>query len=119
MNQDGTYLAVWTLLVQGENEDEDGDSQGGSGESQVIVALESQSGATQYALSGGVSEGQSQDGNSQGDGQGVSHVAGHSVVALVAGDTLVLRNRSGETITLTTVGGDFKYSASFTIVKIG
>lgn len=92
VNEDGLYLAVWTILAESATQGDD-----------VVIALENQAGTVQYAVSGGAA----------------ATVTGNTVTTLSAGDTLVLRNRSGDSITLTAVGGTVTYSGSFSLVKLG
>ena len=107
VNEPGTYLAVWTVLVR--SNCKEGDH--GYEQNDIIIALENDYGSVQYAVSGNIAEGCSRC--------GISHISGHAAVALNAGDTLVLRNRSDDTIHLTNVGQSVTYSASLSIVKIG
>lgn len=104
VHQDGTYVAVWVILVRGRDT-----LPGGS--TQVIVGLESTNGMVKYALSGGIAQNQGQN--------GIAHVVGSSAVSLKAGDTLVLRNRSGFPIELKAATATEKFSASLTVFKIG
>lgn len=92
ISEAGTYLAVWTILAESATQGDD-----------VVIALENQAGTVQYAVSGGAA----------------ATVTGNTVTTLSAGDTLVLRNRSGDSITLTAVGDTVTYSGSFSLVKLG
>ena len=93
----GTYLVMWNLLTAPSE---------GSGLTSVVIALEDTAGTTQYALSGVASA------------TDPVLLSGQTVQSLSAGDTLVLRNRSGGAIDVAAVTGTDSYSGSLTIVKI-
>ena len=93
----GTYLVMWNLLTAPSE---------GSGLTSVVIALEDTAGTTQYALSGVASA------------TDPVLLSGQTVQSLSAGDTLVLRNRSGGAVDVAVATGTDSYSGSLTIVKI-
>ena len=99
VNTAGTYLLLWhvsgTLPTAGD----------------ALVSLDSQDGATVYALSG-----------SNAPTANLSQtVTGSTVATLPAGTSLVLRTQSTDTLTLLPLNGenDLQYTNSLTVARIG
>ena len=96
---DGTYLVIWhvsgTLPAAGD----------------LMISLDSQDGATTYALSGvnAPTANLSQT------------VTGSTVVPLTAGSSLALRNQSTDSLTLLPLNGqnDVQYTTALTVVRVG
>ena len=99
LTEAGTYLAMWDMLLSVNNVP--------SGN--IVVALESADGNTRYALSGVTTATSTQTGV----------VSGSAVFTAQAGDTIVLRNRSGRAIRFSiAAGGNDSYSANVTVVRL-
>ncbi len=82
---DGLYLFSWSLLLRNENE----------ADTNVVVALEDSAGADQYALSGAHTV----------TGNPDAVIVGTALLDARAGDTFVLRNRSGHAVRFNAASG--------------
>ena len=96
---DGTYLIIWhvsgTLPAAGD----------------LMISLDSQDGATTYALSGA----------SAPTANLSQTVTGSTAVPLTAGSSLALRNRSTDSLTLLPLNGEnaVQYTTALTVVRMG
>lgn len=105
INEVGTYLFIWHVLAVPTSSTDTG----------VLISLSSPDGAIDYALSGNsIATSSSTVTNSN------ALISGSAVVSFFPGDTVVLFNRCGYSITLTPVLADSNYffEASITILHL-
>jgi len=104
IRKDGTYHFNWSVMVRSEKRCCPGD---------YLIALETMDSHKIVAQSG------ARAGICSCDGEVTVH--GHTVKAFSEGTELVLRNRSGKTITLSTAegGAGYSYCASLSVTREG